>query len=109
MVGPAPRQEVVDDAQPRLGHPCVIGVERRRGDEGGWLTRERDRAAGPAEVQRLHPHPVPREHQPLSLAIPQREREHPVEPGDGVDAPSGVGGEHDLGVRSGRDLLAEVT
>ena len=58
-------------------------------------------------VERLHAEPVACEQHGRCSAVPDREREHAVQPIEHAGAPLRVRGEQNLGVRLGVELAAE--
>jgi len=66
--------------------------------ERAQLRRELEHIAGVAVVQRLDPVAIARQHEPPSLAVPDRHREHPTEPPHVLGAIARVEVEMDLGV-----------
>ena len=49
-------------------------------------------------IKRLDPHAIACEEQFTRLPVPDRERKHPVQPGDRVSAPAGIGVQNHLGI-----------
>lgn len=74
--------------------------------KGSELGGEDERISGPAEVQRLDPESIPDQAENPLTAIPQSEREHPVEfPDRALHTPFLEGAQNHLGVAVAEELV----
>ncbi len=84
-----------------------LGAPGRVREHALDLGGEHERLAEPRPVERLDPEPVARQRETPLVAVPDGQREHPVEALERLFAPGGERVEHDLGVAGRAEREAE--